>query len=304
MVNSKGIVQNNDGVTKFLRDLKNDPKQYPVLSREKERSMIDEYMARGEEDELRKLLVMHNMRMVFNCAKHYCKSTVDYDNMIAKAAYGLVFAANRFNLYEKICDTHTEDMKTVVDGEEMTVIDWNTCKPKQVEVKIPRTDSKGNVLYVRFCTYAHNWIMKYVREEFDMCKNFVKVDNNTSSMDAYVRIKNSDDSRQTLENYLEDKISPDYSRQKDIISVISSNEAEDFYKNIHKYIEETNELTSVEKQIIIDSFYNRKKINDISNELMMKPQSVMQKKVKALGKLKDYITSHYNVDNINDLIEN
>lgn len=41
---------------------------------------------------------MHNIRMVFNCAKKYALKTNDFDNLIQEGLRGLAIAADRFDL--------------------------------------------------------------------------------------------------------------------------------------------------------------------------------------------------------------
>lgn len=92
------IIFNNQNATKFVSDLKADSKQYKNLTKAEEQAMIKEYLSKGKEDELRKMLVMHNIRLVFSMSRKYCTKSVSFDDMIGRGLYGLCIAASRFDL--------------------------------------------------------------------------------------------------------------------------------------------------------------------------------------------------------------
>lgn len=53
--------------------------------------MIEKH--RADRDRLNELLVMHNIRLVFNFAKGYMSKTDDYDTMVQDGMRGLATAA-------------------------------------------------------------------------------------------------------------------------------------------------------------------------------------------------------------------
>lgn len=315
MINSRNIIQNNEAVGIFLENLKKDKRQYKTLTKVEERDMINKYLAENQEDELRKLLVMHNIRLVFSIAKKYCKDTRDFDNMMAKGLFGLTVAANRFNLFEpltvkiqigtepvmvdnpaykpdspgdtpkmiKKVDPETGDIVTKPVFEKRIWINPETCKPD----------------YIKFSTYANPWVFKYIVDEFE--RKSIIIDNNSISIDDDVKIRNSTDNNQTMENYIDGMLSPDYSRPKTVMDVISNKEAQEFYKNLDEYVKNTNELTAIERQIVVDTFYNRKKVREISAETSMNPQSVLLCKKSALEKIKNHIQKKYDINSHYDL---
>lgn len=315
MINSRSIIQNNEAVGEFLKNLKNDKRQYKTLTKAEERAMIDKHLAEDNEDELRKLLVMHNIRMVFSIAKKYCKDTRDFDNMMAKGLYGLTVAANRFNLFEPVT------VKVQV-GVEPVMVANPDCKPDSPEnvpemIKKVDPDTGGVVTkpvfekrvwinpetckpeYIKFSTYANPWVFKYIVDEFE--RKSIIIDNNSISIDDDVKIKNSTDNNQTMENYIDGMLSPDYSRPKTVMDVISNKEAQDFYRNLGEYVKNTNELTAIERQIVVDTFYNRKKVREISAEISMNPQSVLLCKKSALEKIRNYIKKNFDLNSHRDL---
>jgi len=320
MINSMGIIQNNTSTTNFLKTLKESKTQYKLFTKEEERAFVDEYVEKRldengneildtsdklykayteetdeekkknlyyrvrrvlnwkkPEEEFYNLLVMHNIRFVFNLSKKYCKNTKDYDNMIARGLYGLVKAANRFNPFEPMTKKDPNDTKN----------------------KIVIFDSKGNTIPIKFNTYAKNWIFKYIVGEF-LDKTLIYIDNNSDSLTSNVKIKNSE-SNQTLENYLDNMISPDCVIGKTFNEQIDFNETRGFYENIEDYLKTTNELTSLERDVIIDTYYNSMKAKDIAEKLCM-PQSLIQTtKTKALRKLKDYVSREYHINSYSEM---
>jgi len=305
MINSKGIIQNNKCVGEFLKNLKNGKTQYKTLTKLEERNLIDKYMSENREDELRQLLVLHNIRMVFSIAKKYCKDTRDFDNMLARGLYGLTYAANRFNLYEPIKIKVKVGARPVLSKEPpyKPLVDEDSGFPIEEavyinKVRIDPITCKPD--YIKFCTYANRWVFKYIVDEFG--KKSIKIDNNSISIDDKVKIKNSFDNNQTMENYVDDMISPDYIQPKSLIEKVSDDDVSSFYKKIGTYLKETNELTALEKQIVYDTYYNNKKVREIAEATSENPQSILIKKQEALKKLKRYLTEQFNIQVMSDIV--
>lgn len=304
MINALGIIQNNNCVKQFLKDLKSDKHQYKTLNKKEERNLINKYLKENKEGELRELLTLHNIRMVFSIAKKYCKNTRDFDNMFAKGLYGLVIAANRFDFHEPVKVKFVIGSEPMLDYNGNPKIDKKTGKPKErilykKKTKINAFTCKPEP--VKFCTYANQWIFKYIVDEFE--QRSIHIDNNSISINAPVKIKNSFDNNQTMENYIEDMVSPDYHKNKPLVDVVSSNEARKFYDKIGEYLKETNELTSLEKEVIVDTYYNNMKVKDIAQKENINPQNITNIKKTALSKLKKFLSEKYNVNKINDIVE-
>lgn len=68
---------------------------YPVLDKEQERKLIDSF--KNDPVEMRKRLVLHNIKMVFDMAKKYAIKSHDFDDMVARGMYGLSLAAEKFD---------------------------------------------------------------------------------------------------------------------------------------------------------------------------------------------------------------
>lgn len=94
--NLTGTIKGNQNTTLLLNQLKNSIKQYPTLNKKQEREMIEKY--RNDRETLNQLLVMHNIRIVFNMAQKYMSKTDDFDGMVQDGLQGLAEAASKFNL--------------------------------------------------------------------------------------------------------------------------------------------------------------------------------------------------------------
>lgn len=305
MINSIGIIQNNACVTDFIRKLKSSNVQYKTLTKKEERKIIEKYFIEDREEELIELLIMHNIRMVFSIAKRYCKETRDFDNMVAKGLYGLVFAANTFNLFEPIMYKKQVGTK-IVRNEEYPynpIIDPETglIKEEPIYEKFVKINPKTNKPdFVKFCTYANNWIFKYVMDEFN--DRSIIIDNNSVSIDDKVKIKNSYDNNQTMENYVDSMISPDYNTPKTTDTKIAEKDLTDFYNKIGEFVSNTNELTAMERNVVLETFYNHKKTKDIALDLGESAQKIITTKKRALLKLKRYISKNFNISNLEDIL--
>ena len=301
-------ISNNDSTTALIRYLKVSKTQYKILDKEEERAMIDEYMARGEEDALREKLIFHNIRIVFSTAAAYCKKTRDFDNMVGKGLYGLVRAANDFDLYRPIMIDDKTRPIMVSDpenpGEMVQAKDEKTRKP--LFEKVPKINKKtGKPEYIKFITYAKPWIFKMIVDEFQI-KQF-KIDKNSISISKDIvpgerkegwTLKKGT----TMENFVNEMLDPSLCGPKTTEDTLSSNEVSSLYDSIRNFITETNDLSSVEKGILVDSFWNDMSTADISAKYDMKQSTVLSKKKKALGRVKDFLKDEYNIENVQDLL--
>lgn len=78
--NLTGMIQGNENTTRLANLLKNAEVQYQPLSKEEERKMIK--ACKKDRDKLNQLLILHNLRAVFNIAKKYKSKTDDFDGMV------------------------------------------------------------------------------------------------------------------------------------------------------------------------------------------------------------------------------
>ena len=96
----ESTIRGNHNTTDLCNKLKSATKQYPTLSKQEERALIKKY--KNDRETLNKLLFMHNIRIVFNCAKKYVAKTNDFDNLVQEGMYGLAVAASRFDINKDV----------------------------------------------------------------------------------------------------------------------------------------------------------------------------------------------------------
>ena len=96
--NNEEILNSNFGhnAAWLISYLKSQKIQYPPLTPKQERKMLEEN--RGNEDEIQRLLFMHNIHLVFTGCKPYSRSTRDYDEMVARGLEGLAEATKKFDI--------------------------------------------------------------------------------------------------------------------------------------------------------------------------------------------------------------
>lgn len=301
-------ISNNDSTTALIKYLKNSTDQYDVLDKAEERAMIDKYMAEGKEDELRERLIFHNIRSVFSTAAAYCKKTRDFDNMVAKGLYGLVYAANNFDLYRKIM---VPDPKSPVEIIPRTDENGNPAFDEdgnalydEVKRMVPKLDKDGNVQYVKFITYAKPWIFKMVVDEFQL-KQF-KIDKNSVPIEREIVPKDAKSSKgkssATVENFIDSMVSPEYVKPLSSDEIISAAECEMVYDSINDYINADSSLSAVERGIILDTFWNNLSVAEMSEKYSIKQSSVATFRRKAMDKIRGFLETRYNISRVGDLI--
>ena len=322
MINTKGIIQNNKTASDFIRKQRKFNQVYRILSKEAEREMIETYARPkldengnliyrtepsepgmhddfecefewiGDETELRTKLVMHNLQAVTQISSKHCQDTRDYDDMYAKGLYGLTRAANEFHPFKLI--TKTVGSK-IVDG-------------KKVQIKELVLDKDGKPGFIKFNTFAQFWIFKYVMDEF--YAKSIPIDNNSVSINELVKMHGDTAKNFTLENYIQDNISPDVSPQKTVSDEVSSSEASSLYESIHDYIKTTNDISSIEKIILEETFYGNDEylkkdgttnIKKLSTLLKIPQQSVIDCQMSAFSKLKDFLYEEYGISSLSDI---
>ena len=330
MINAKGIVQNNTSTDELLKYLKSSSKQYKILTYKKERELIEKYMRLvvdsdgkpvidhideeghvfykydviGDVGELKQLLIMHHIKRVFNLSKKYAQYTRDFDDLIAKGMYGLVYATDRFGYFSAVMKPVMENGKVVMVPKMKNGEIYHNIKKEMVMIpKLYPVFEKDGITpkYVKFITYATNWILKFLRDEFND-KQTVVIDNNSISLNDSPRIKNSTDHNQTYENTIENMLHPNY-HIKTFDDELSSNEVSRVCEGIYDYVmsEESN-LSAIDKQIFVESFYNHKKTQDIADELEISTATIINKKKRILKSVKGMLKDKMGIENMNDIL--
>jgi len=86
----------NSSVERLIADFKRSEGEYPILDKVQERKLIDTWKD-TDPDKMRNLLILHNVKIVFNLAKNYASKTSEFDDMVARGLYGLSLAAAKFD---------------------------------------------------------------------------------------------------------------------------------------------------------------------------------------------------------------
>lgn len=302
-------ISNNDSTTALIKFLKNSTEQYEILDKKEERAMIDKYMAEDREDELRERLVMHNLRSVFSTAAAYCKKTRDFDNMVGKGLYGLVYASNMFDLYRPIMVPDPNGSKETVpevdkNGDPVLDFEGNPVV-KEVVRKVPKVDKDGKVQYVKFITYAKPWIFKMIVDEFQI-KQF-RIDKASIPLDRTISPRELGESKTrssaTMENFVDNMIAPDYTRPLSSEEILSAAECENVYDSINAYLDSDTELSGTERGIILDTFWNGLSATEMSKKYNIKQSTVTTMKKKAMEKIRSFLSGKYNINSLGDVLD-
>jgi hypothetical protein len=213
--------------------------------------------------------------------------------MYAKGLYGLTRAANEFHPFKLI--TRPAGFKTV-DG-------------KKVPIKEVVYDKDGKPGFIKFNTFAQFWIFKYVMDEF--YSKTIPIDNNSVSLNELVKMHGDVAKNFTLENYIQDNMSPEMTPPKTVSDEVSSVEASNLYESIHDYIKTTPEISALERRILEETFYGNgeyfKKdgttnIKKLSTLLKIPQQSVIDTQMSAFSKLKEYLYDEYGISSLSDIL--
>ena len=213
------VIRNNQNTTDLCNKLKSAAKQYPTLSKAQERDLIEKY--KDDRETLNKLLFMHNIRCVFNCAKKYISKTADFDNLVQEGMRGLGEAAVRFDI--------TKDVKFITYAT-IWVLKYMraTFYGKQVEVDMRSTSlnakldsdlKSNNGNEVTFENFVNEFIDPSVcqpksiteelsaHEQTEICEALMKHMNDDSSLSAtdknvfYELFYNQEKPRSVAEKY-------------------------------------------------------------------------------------------------------
>lgn len=207
--------------------------------------MIIKY--KNDRETLNKLLVMHNVRIVFNLAKHYMSKTNDFDGLIQDGFIGLSEAAKRFDLK----------------------------------------------LNIKFITYARIWVLKFLRMHFKS-KN-IEVEMNSLSLDNVCSTSKHSDNDNEFRDFVNDYIDPSCDNRKTITDEISANEQSRICKNLMTYMNSDTSLSSTDKHVFVDIFYNREKTRDIAEKYDITMEDVNEIRHRILGKFKTVLATDYNI---------
>ena len=88
-------IRNNTSTDALGEFLRKNQELFKPLTKAQEQSLILEN--RNDPAKMQRLLVMHNIRIVFNLARKYAPTSMDFDEMIGRGLEGLCIAAKKFD---------------------------------------------------------------------------------------------------------------------------------------------------------------------------------------------------------------
>jgi len=219
------VILNNEIATDFLKKIKKSKEKYKTLTKKQERELIDR-LRYTDERKLRELLVLHNLKIVFNLSKKYAKNTMDFDDLIGRGLFGLTRAANLF------------DFDAVIRDKE----------------KKPVLDKHGNTIPIKFITYARPWVFKYIVMEFQV-KGW-KVIEKSSSFDGFMTDRTGENiSKDDIESFFYQDMDPSQVKRGVLPSdqIILEHDAS-IYTDCVDHVKYSTELSVVEKGVFMDLF--------------------------------------------------
>lgn len=155
---------------------------------------------------------------------------------------------------------------------------------------------------IKFTTYAHWWIRKFILQLFDKNKNYVEAHATSINSPVLENVgKSADGHEVTFENFLNDYIEPSQNRVKTIENQISSNEEKDICKKLMDNIENDSSLSATDKAVFTDYFYNKEKTRVIADKYGIDVQQVFQIKNSILEKCKSYLIDEYKIRSYDDI---
>lgn len=251
---SNMIIKGNQNTTKLLNQLKSAAKQYPPLSKEQEKELIEKY--KNDRETLNKLLFMHNIKVVFNIAKKYMSKTDDFDGLVQDGMNGLSEAIKRFDVERDI----------------------------------------------KFITYCHPWIKKFILSRF--YGKQAELDKVTLSMNAPIisnQLKKNKDQVDSLEDCINEYIDPTQNQQKNIVNQLSSHEQEEICKYLMDNLQQDTSLSSTDKAVFVDIFYNKEKTRDIVEKYGITAKEVINIKKTILSKFKNMLNEDFQIDSYSQI---
>ena len=163
---------------------------------------------------------------------------------------------------------------------------------------VNRFDIKKNI---KFCTYAYIWIKKYMTMNF--YGKQVEIDKRSMSLDmpSLCASRSNSGNDVTLENYVNEYIEPTCNSVKTISEELSANEQKEICKSLMDELEQDNSLSSTDKAMFIDMFYNREKTRDIADKYGVTPADVNNVKGLVLSKFRDILNNTMNITSYSQL---
>lgn len=148
---------------------------------------------------------------------------------------------------------------------------------------------------IKFLTYAYIWVRKYILAGF-YAKN-IEVDKASISLDAFTAHYQSKATENSVEliDYVNNYIDPCYTGIIDIDDDLSAHEQTELCSNLLNDLNNDSSLSSLDKDVFIDIFYNREKTADIADKYDITRAEVNNIKHRVLTKCKNLLKTNYNI---------
>lgn len=155
---------------------------------------------------------------------------------------------------------------------------------------------------IKFVTYAHWWIRKYILGTFDQKKNFIE--NHSISFDSPVTDgKNGQDgSTTTFANVIDEYVEPSQYKDTSIAHELSSIEQKEICKHLYEALEQDTSLSADDKNIFIDYLYHKEKSRDIAMKYGVDVQEIFKIKNTVLDKFKNILSEQYDIKSYKDVM--
>lgn len=157
---------------------------------------------------------------------------------------------------------------------------------------------------IKFITYATPWVKKKVLERFynranEVIKRSVSLNSPTSMSNS----KAGDDVDHEFESYVNDYIDPSTSAPSTIRYDIAHDEQTQLCADLYDKLEQDTSLSSVEKNVFIDMFYNKEKPRDISRKYNLESKDIAIIKTKILDKMRNHLKMTYQINSYSDVYD-
>ena len=153
---------------------------------------------------------------------------------------------------------------------------------------------------VKFITYAMPWIRKYILANF--YKKNIEIEKMSTSLDSPImQHKQSDGNDVSFENYVNDYFDPSCMQSKSLMEELSSSEQYKICQDLYNKMEHDNTLSSIDKAVFVDAFYNKEKTRDIAEKYSIGMSDVNQIKHKILDKFRSILKNEYKINSFQDV---
>lgn len=252
-------IRDNAATTALIRKLMNMQEETRLLNKEEERALISKY--RKNPDELRKQLVMHNIRLVFNVCKKYALSARSFDDIVGKAMVGLCYAATKFDIDKGIkFSTYATNWIFKAAYE----YDWET----RVEKKDPMNVSTSIDQLISDLSHSS------------------KADGTGATMENFIT------------DSIDPNFGP---KTLSVDEQVANDEQYEVYGKLLQYLKTDPVFLPIDSDILERRFVEKQTYRQISADLDIPVREVKNRETMVLKKFKEYLASKMNIGSYSDI---